>query len=117
MRPYILCLFSACLFTVASFSQSEHEELFLLPALPDAWKTGAVKGLRARGDFEVNESWANNKLTKATIVSLHGNNCYIRSRVPLFVHSLKIHVVKSSAGYTLSFKTVKGKMYEPEAEE
>ena len=92
--------------------QSENDELFLLPALPDVWKSGAVKGLRARGDFEVSESWANNKLVNATIVSLHGNDCSIRSWQPFSIRSLNIHAIKSSVGYTLSFKTEKGKTYE-----
>lgn len=45
--------------------QSHGEYIDLLPALPDTWKKGSIKGLRARGNITVDMSWANNNLTKA----------------------------------------------------
>ena len=64
--------------------QSHDEALHVLPALPDAWKKGEIKGLKARGDFEVSLRWDNNQLQKVKVFSGLGGVCRIRSEVPLF---------------------------------
>ncbi len=47
--------------------QSHNGELHLLPALPDAWASGSVTGLRVRGGITLDMKWRNRELTEATI--------------------------------------------------
>ena len=53
--------------------QSHENEIHLLPALPKAWPTGSVSGLRARGGYEVSEEWKEGKLVVATIKNIGGS--------------------------------------------
>lgn len=69
--------------------QSNEDSIDLLPALPDAWKEGSVKGLRARGGFTVAINWKEGKVTAYTIdapkkqrkvlVRINGNEKWIQS--------------------------------------
>ena len=63
--------------------QSHDGAVHLLPALPDAWATGSVQGLVARGGFVVDMNWNGVQLDKAKIHSRLGGNLRLRSYVPL----------------------------------
>ena len=94
--------------------QSHLGELHLLPALPSAWQQGDVKGLIARGAFEVSMSWSNQQLISAVIKSKQGNNCIIRSSIPLQMEGKNISSVSDpelADSYLLSFPTTKGMVY------
>lgn len=68
--------------------------IHLLPALPDAWHTGTITGLRAKGNFGVDLYWNEGKLTEAIIHSGSGAPCEVRY-----------------GDLVWKFKTVKGKSY------
>jgi alpha-L-fucosidase 2 len=52
--------------------QSDEQEIRLLPALPDVWESGSIKGIKARGGFEVSLNWSEKTLKKLIISSKKG---------------------------------------------
>ena len=90
--------------------QSHDGDLFILPAIPDAWPDGYVTGLKARGGFEVDIAWAGGRLTRAVIRSTIGGICRLRSYTPLNGKGLRTAATPAAASvpatrlYTLSTK-------------
>ncbi len=58
--------------------QSHEGEIVLLPALPAAWPTGRVSGLRARGGWTVDVTWQGGLLASAVLHSTTGTRCRVR---------------------------------------
>jgi alpha-L-fucosidase 2 len=58
--------------------QSHAGEIELLPTLPKAWPNGSVKGLRARGGYQVDIAWQAGYVTEAVISSEKGGTCTVR---------------------------------------
>lgn len=76
--------------------QSQTKYIELLPALPNALQTGSIKGLCARGNFEISMQWSNGKLQTVSILSKAGNNCWLKYGVK------EIHI-QTKKGYSYTF--------------
>jgi alpha-L-fucosidase 2 len=92
--------------------QSQNDEIALLPALPDAWATGKISGLKARGNFEVAISWKNNRLMSASVLSVAGGKCVIRTNQPIKITGLQVSSKKTANGFLTSFASKKGIKYQ-----
>lgn len=79
--------------------QSHEREIHLLPALPQAWQKGSVKGLCARGGFELDMEWNKGKLTSVAILSKVGQTLSLRY-----------------GGRQVSFETEAGECYQLDAQ-
>ncbi|MDR2425535.1 MAG: glycoside hydrolase N-terminal domain-containing protein [Prevotellaceae bacterium] len=92
--------------------QSHSGEISLLPALPQQWAKGAVKGFRARGGYELDFSWDKSKLTKAVIKSKYDKTCRLRTKTPIkvFLEGKEIPV-KTIENELIEFETKSEKKY------
>ncbi len=93
--------------------QSHGKYIHILPALPSSWQDGEIKGLMARGNFEISMKWEKGRLKAATVKSNCGGKCSLK-------YDGKIMLVTDGEGNELdtefekgvtTFDTEKGKTY------
>ncbi len=93
--------------------QSHAGEIELLPALARAWPNGRVRGLCARGGFDVDLEWANGALSRAQIRSRLGRECRVRTAQPIAAaHAGRSVNLERPEPKVVSFPTKRGKRYE-----
>jgi alpha-L-fucosidase 2 len=91
--------------------QSHAGEINLLPALPKEWKDGYVKGLRARGGYEVDIVWKDGKIIKAVIKSSLDGKCKVRTRTHVKVESDGKAIEAQTEQGVVVFNVCAGKSY------
>ena len=94
--------------------QSQNGELHLLPALPSAWASGSVTGLRARGDYGVDLSWKDGKLSEARIrpgQNVLSKKCTIRTSVKVKIKGASSRTHRDGIWYLTTFTALPGNEY------
>ncbi|SEU25540.1 alpha-L-fucosidase 2 [Paenibacillus sp. NFR01] len=81
--------------------QSHLGEIALLPALPAAWSQGSVKGLRARGGFELDLEWSEGTLVSARITALQDGECRLSYAKPLSFAAAGGSAARTASGFAV----------------
>ena len=91
--------FGCCAGIAEMLLQSHTDTLQLLPAMPSTWEAeGHVHGLKAIGNFTVDQDWKGGELTKVKVTSHAGSPLYIK------YPGIAKKVVRNAAGKKVSFK-------------
>jgi alpha-L-fucosidase 2 len=91
--------------------QSTAGTITILPALPEEWSEGSVKGLRGKGGFEIAMSWKKGRLEKAEVISLCGGVCRLRVNGAASVICDGTAVNSRIEDGAIVFDTVEGETY------
>ncbi|MBA3869275.1 MAG: glycoside hydrolase family 95 protein [Anaerolineae bacterium] len=92
--------------------QSHSNVIDLLPALPAAWQSGTISGLRARGGFEIDLAWEHEHLVRADIKSLNGNRCRVRTEGRFIIQSDQGDLVQQTeSSGVIEFETTQSRVY------
>jgi alpha-L-fucosidase 2 len=93
--------------------QSHDGSIHLLPALPADWSSGSVRGLRARGGFEVDIAWERGRLVRGVLRASRGGRVAIHDSGGLRVTrgGTNVALARPARG-VVTFETVAGGVYE-----
>jgi alpha-L-fucosidase 2 len=91
--------------------QSHEGGLEFLPAVPQDWWNGNVKGLRAKGGFTVDVEWQGGSLTRAVIYSNKGKDCTVFSKSRISVSCGGETIAVRQKGEEFTFSTEAGREY------
>ena len=91
--------------------QSHEDRLDLLPALPAAWATGSVTGLKARGGYEVDIEWANGTFARGRIKASKSGECRVKAPGAFTVRANGHEVKSTTAAGLLTFEAKAGGVY------
>ncbi|NQT13464.1 MAG: glycoside hydrolase family 95 protein [Planctomycetes bacterium] len=84
--------------------QSHVGVIELLPALPDAWPTGRVRGIRARGGLEIDLAWKDGRATAAVLKAAVDGRCTLRAPEGQQIDGLDTLTLKAGKPYEVRFK-------------
>ncbi|MCL2088564.1 MAG: glycoside hydrolase family 95 protein, partial [Oscillospiraceae bacterium] len=93
------------------FLQCRGNVIEILPALPDEIPCGEIRGMRAKGGFELSLSWKDGRLLSAEITSLAGNVCYVDKDYTVTLHGSQTETKYDSGTNSWSFETTAGEIY------
>jgi len=96
--------------------QDRQHLLKFLPALPSILPNGEVKGLRARGGFEIDMKWNRGKIYSVNITSISGNRCQFKdngfNKIKITSEGKDVKFTNDNEKGVISFETEKGKGYQ-----